>query len=342
VTDTLPPGVTFVSAAATQGDLPTEAGGVVTANLGDLAAAATATVTIQVTIDSATTGMIENSASVTSSAPDGDPANNSVTQVTEVTPQVDLAVTKTDSSDPINSGEMLTYTLTVVNNGPADATGVTLTDVLPMGVTFASATASQGDVPTETDGTVTAVLGNLAAGASATVTIIVDVGRNTFGDIANMASVTANEPEIDPTNNSVSETTEVQLVPASLSGQVFVDFGNDGVFDSRDVPIPGVMIALGGVDITGATVNRTTLTADDGTYAFGDLLPGTYRIEETQPGFFPDGQESLGTAGGVVVDNAFEMIELMGGIDGTDYNFAELVPRLSKRDFLASTVRMPV
>jgi hypothetical protein len=185
-------------------------------------------------------------------------------------------------------------------------------------------------------------LGNLAAGAAATVTIVVDVGRNTFGEIANMASVTANEPEIEPTNNSISEPTEVQLVPASLSGLVFVDFGDDGVFDSRDVPIAGVTITLTGTDIMGAMVTRTTVTADGGTYEFNDLLPGTYRIEQMQPGFFPDGRESVGTAGGVAVDNAFEMIELMGGIDGTDYNFAELVPRLSKRDFLASSVRMPV
>ncbi len=56
----------------------------------------------------------------------------------------DLSVTKTDSPDPVTVGNNLTYTVTITNNGPGGATGVVLTDTLPVGVTFVSATPSQG------------------------------------------------------------------------------------------------------------------------------------------------------------------------------------------------------
>ena len=56
------------------------------------------------------------------------------------------AVSIADSPDPARVGQPLTYTITVTNNGPALAYLVTLTDTLPAGVTFGSATANLGDV----------------------------------------------------------------------------------------------------------------------------------------------------------------------------------------------------
>jgi uncharacterized repeat protein (TIGR01451 family) len=61
-----------------------------------------------------------------------------------VAPSADLSVTKTDLPDPVTAGTSLTYTVTVTNNGSfgnTDATGITLTDTLPSGVTFVSASA---------------------------------------------------------------------------------------------------------------------------------------------------------------------------------------------------------
>src|SRR5262245_45508715 len=55
-----------------------------------------------------------------------------------------LTLTKSGSPDPVASRAALTYTVTVVNNGPANATEVTLTDPLPTEATFVSASASQG------------------------------------------------------------------------------------------------------------------------------------------------------------------------------------------------------
>ena len=60
------------------------------------------------------------------------------------TAQADLTLTKTDSPDPIEVGEQLTYTLVATNNGPSTSTNVTLEDVLPDSVTFVSASATSG------------------------------------------------------------------------------------------------------------------------------------------------------------------------------------------------------
>ena len=55
-------------------------------------------------------------------------------------PPADLALTKAASPDPVLAGNKLTYTLTITNSGPSAATGVTLIDTLPAGVTFVSST----------------------------------------------------------------------------------------------------------------------------------------------------------------------------------------------------------
>ena len=60
-------------------------------------------------------------------------------------------------------------------------------------------------------------------------------------------------------------------------------------------------------------------------------------MQETQPGFFPDGQDTIGSEGGTTSNDQFSLITLGSGDAGTGYNFGELPPTLSKRDFLAAT-----
>src|SRR5262249_13313897 len=82
----------------------------------------------------------------------------------------DVAVTKPGSRSRVSVGGTVPWTETVTNNGPATATNVQLTDTLPAGSTFVSATASQGSCTGAA--VVVCSLGSLAKGASATVTIV--------------------------------------------------------------------------------------------------------------------------------------------------------------------------
>jgi uncharacterized repeat protein (TIGR01451 family) len=117
---------------------------------------------------------------------------------------VDLSITKVDDADPVLVGAIITYTLTVKNDGPSAATGVVVTDALPAGATLVSAVASQGGCGAPA---VTCNLGALAPGASATVTI--EATANIAGMLSNRATVAANESDPDGANNADTETTRV-------------------------------------------------------------------------------------------------------------------------------------
>ena len=99
----------------------------------------------------------------------------------------------------------MTYTLTVTNAGPFQATGVIATDAVPAGK-FDAASASQGTASL-VGRAVVAHLGDLAVGASATVTIVVT--PSAAGSLTNTADVTANELDPDPSNNSATVTTTI-------------------------------------------------------------------------------------------------------------------------------------
>ncbi len=125
----------------------------------------------------------------------------------------DLAITKTDSPDPVVAGGTLTYHLTLTNKGtpamPSTTSGVTLTDVLPFSVTFLSATASVGSCTGTA--TVTCDLGIFPSGATATVDIAVQVSPQASGTFTNTATVSSLTDDPDPSNNTATATTAVSL-----------------------------------------------------------------------------------------------------------------------------------
>ena len=84
----------------------------------------------------------------------------------------DLSVTASSSPAAPVAGRPLTYALRVANAGPAGASAVALSDVLPAGVTLVSATPSAGSC-TPGPGAITCALGPLAAGAAVTVALVV-------------------------------------------------------------------------------------------------------------------------------------------------------------------------
>src|SRR5436190_7395773 len=133
---------------------------------------------------------------------------------------VDLALTKTASAATVAPGQLLTYTLNVVNNGPnATTTGATVTDALPTGLTFVSATTSQGTV-TQSGGTVTATLGNLANAGTATVTINAmpnTTATTTTVTNSGTVAVGTGDTDSDTTNNTGSAAVTVNPAGATAA-----------------------------------------------------------------------------------------------------------------------------
>src|SRR6185503_945367 len=112
---------------------------------------------------------------------DPTPANNTGTATTTVQTSADIAVTKSDSPDPVTAGNNLTYTINFTNNGPSDAQSVTVTDAVPANATFVSAVVTTGTGwSTSTPavggtGNVIFSKGTVAAGETAVFTIVVKI-----------------------------------------------------------------------------------------------------------------------------------------------------------------------
>jgi uncharacterized repeat protein (TIGR01451 family) len=211
LTDTGPAGLRFSAVASTQGGCSIVESTVRCA-LGGLAQGRSATVTI--TAIPGTAGGLTNSASVLGSAPDPLPGNNTATATTTVIAMTDadLVVSKVGVPDPSGVGEPLTYLLTVTNNGPAVATGIVFTDILPAEVVFESVVTTQGSC-SQQEGRVHCDLSTLSRDASARVTIVVT--PTAAGPITNMASVVSNEPDPIMQNNATATTVTVSAATSA-------------------------------------------------------------------------------------------------------------------------------
>jgi len=126
---------------------------------------------------------------------------------------VDLTITKTDSPDPVNAGNTVTYTVTVNNVGMTSASMVTLGDPLPAGTTFFSLTAPAGWTCTTpavgASGTVSCTHPNFLGGASGVFTLVVTTTGAAVPLISNTGTISSAETDINAANNSASTTTTV-------------------------------------------------------------------------------------------------------------------------------------
>ncbi len=128
--------------------------------------------------------------------------------------QADLSITKTAAPSSPKAGDSLTYTLVVTNNSQNPATAVVVTDQLPSTVTFVSqGTSSACTVSQTTTGLITCTASTLAAGASATFTVVTTINAGTTGTISNTATVASALTDPASGNNSSTATTSVAATP---------------------------------------------------------------------------------------------------------------------------------
>ncbi|MEZ5144236.1 MAG: DUF11 domain-containing protein [Acidimicrobiales bacterium] len=150
---------------------------------------------------------------------DETPATGTDDESTPVTPVVDLAITKSIDQSTLIVGQQGTYTLTITNKGPSDATDVVMTDTLPTGLTPVSVDGPSGWTCTVESPKITCTTATFAAGATATATIVVQVGADAGASVTNVAEVGSKEPDKNPSDNRAEVTTPVVEVQPAEQAQ---------------------------------------------------------------------------------------------------------------------------
>ncbi len=198
---------------------------------------------------------IVNSSSV-ANINDTNPSNDVAVDPTNLV-GADLAVSKSVAPASLPEGGVVTYTLSVTNLGPSQATGAVLTDSLPAGVTFQSSQASQG---TYTSSSGIWTIGTLANGSTATLNLTASVSAGTIGQtiVNDTQGLSSAVHDYDLTNNSASASFSVQTT--QISGLV-----TDA---ATDAPVSAAQVEL----LDSANKLYTLNTAANGWYTFTNTI----------------------------------------------------------------------
>lgn len=170
-------------------------------------------------------------------------------------PVVDLAVHKSVAPSLIQVGETAVFTISVTNNGPVDATGVTLTDTLPSGVTLVSQVATQGSFDPETR---VWTVGSLAV--SGTAELRMTVSGDSVGSKLNSALLTASTP-----TDSNSSNNQAQATLTVVAGTVIPEVVCAPSFQSVRVNQQALLAAAGGTGTYNWTAPEATPSTGIGT-----------------------------------------------------------------------------
>jgi uncharacterized repeat protein (TIGR01451 family) len=357
VEDTLPAFVTFASASAPDGGsvgLDPSDDKVVVASFDALAPGESARIIINVDVASNAAGKLLNVAVVSADQQETNLDNNYAEECTFVESDYDLQIVKTDAPDPLRPGEELTYTIVVTNNGPSDSAQVIVSDELPPEVTYKEASTTQGFViePSSDSQFLQVDIGYMAVGQSETITVITTVNPDVVAAFENEAVVEGKgvvpgefgllDTETNLENNVDDTPTDIILPTSTISGFVYLDLNDSGIFENDESGIANVPVALSGIDVFGNEVNSSTETLGDGSYSFVGLVQGSYTITEGEvPLHVDDGKDTPGEIVGSneplllsVLDDEFAELALGSDEDAVEFNFGELCNIPTLFDFM--------
>ncbi|HSM54833.1 MAG TPA: DUF11 domain-containing protein, partial [Candidatus Sulfomarinibacteraceae bacterium] len=219
ITDTLPAGVVYQGLTSTKPELTcTETPPGIVCELPELPVGDSVTIDIEVLapIVSGASETITNTATASAFEHDPNLANNTWSVLTEVVPRAEMSVVeKTSSATNVDAGTEFNYAITVRNDGPSEATGVVIEDVLPAGIEVIGSSGCLNN-PLGT-GTITCEVADMPANTEVTVTLNVRApDEGSVDPLTNTATVSANEMENDGGNNDDDANTDIESV-ADLS-----------------------------------------------------------------------------------------------------------------------------
>ena len=227
------------------------------------------TVTVSGTVSPSATGPLVNTVTVTAGAgsTDTNAGNNSATDAdTPGIAQVDLGITKTDGQESYVPGTPISYTLTVTNAGPSSATGSTIADVVPRGITGVTvmcAFTGSGDcgINGSAGNNISFTNASLAAGAGHALTLTVSgtIAPDAIGALVNTATVTPGAGSTDVTRPTTAPPTRTRRDLAQVDLAITKT-------DGQTTYVPGTPITY---TITVTNVGPSTATG----FSITDAVP---------------------------------------------------------------------
>jgi len=283
VLDKLPAGLEFVSALPSQGTYTLGTG---VWDVGTVDTSFPRTLSIQARVPTPISGIPQaqtNTASVrTSDQYDPHPENNT-DSATETPKYADLDVEKTVDVARPNVGDTITFTITLSNLGVDTATDITITDRLPDGLAFLSATPDQGSYDPATgewdvgslakDGVITlAITAEVVSGAAQTNVVTVTKANEYDPNKANNTSSVTETPLVAELSIQKSVVSRTPAIGDTVTYTIVVR--NDGPDAAVNTIATEVFPGTGLADITAGTPTQGTYDESTGYWDIGDLAAG--------------------------------------------------------------------
>ena len=262
-------------------------------SLGDMAPGQTILIKVNGTLNSNATGSLTNNVGVSTPTDETNYTNNNASITNNISTLVDLAITKDVSNSSSKYLDLINYTITIVNNGPSDATGVSVYDLLPNGLVYINHTSGLVYDP------VTGLwnVGTLASGES--LTLVLTVLVNATGNLTNAVNVSGNDKDSNITNNNDSI---ILNIPPAYDVQVLLNVSNNDPNYLDDVVytitvknngpdnVTGVNVSdiLNGLKYLNSSATKGLFDSDSGVWEIGNLTVGeevvltlTFKVNHT-------------------------------------------------------------